>query len=234
MNLEKIKNTFYNYFKVWWIPIVSYFIPFLIFILGQALKSDTIIDVSLILFFVNILGNLISAIVQIFIKKWYYLIPQILISGFLSVFVSIIFTLSPPDYYGANKEIPENIEIYEPIETEPTEKELENFDLILASSFQPGIYNYFTDYKTTENGSFYIKAFELTSKDHLSAERMKNRSKVKVENLEQKLYSGEFTIYEGSWGDKYGAKIELWFEPSNGKEDYKITERNYVVEGWMR
>jgi hypothetical protein len=46
------------------------------------------------------------------------------------------------------------------------------------------------------------------------------------------------TIFElvggiGSWGDKYGARIELWFEPLNGN-NYKITERNYIVEGWMR
>ena len=234
MNLEKIKNTFFKYFKVWWIPIASYSIPFFIFLIGGVLKRNTIVDVSLILFFVNILGNLISAIVQIFIRKWYYLIPQIMISGFLFVFVSIIFIFSPPDYYGANKVIPKNNEIYEPMETEPTEKEFENFDLVLVSDFQPGIYTYFTDYKPTEIGGFYIKAFEITSNDHLSAERMKVRSKVKVENLVSKLYSGEFTIYEGSWGDKYGAKIELWFEPSNGNEDYKITERNYVVEGWMR
>lgn len=234
MNLDKIKNTFFKYFKIWWIPIVSYLIPFIIFLLGEGLKNDDIIDISLIIFFLNILGNLISAIVQIFIKKWYFLIPQILISGFLFVFVSIIFTFSPPDYYGANKVIPENLEIYEPIETKPTESELKDYDLILASSFQPGIYNYYTDFQPTEIGSFYIKAFEVTSNDHLSADRMKIRSKVKVENLEPKLYSGEFSIYEGSWGDKYGARIELWFEPLNGKEDYKIAERNYVVEGWMR
>ena len=234
MNLDRIKNTFFKYFKIWWFPIVSYIIPFIIFLLGEGLQSDDIIDISLIIFFINILGNLISAIVQIFIKKWYFLIPQILISGFLFVFVSIIFTFSPPDYYGANKEIPENLEIYEPIETKPTESELEDYDLILASSFQPGIYNYYTDFQPTEIGSFYIKAFEVTSNDHLSADRMKIRSKVKVENLEPKLYLGEFSIYEGSWGDKYGARIELWFEPLNGKKDYKIAERNYVVEGWMR
>ena len=234
MNLEKIKSTIFKYFKIWWIPIVSYIIPFFIFLLGEGLKNDNIIDISLIIFFINILGTIISAIVQIFIKKWYYLIPQVLISGLLFVFVSTIFTLSPPEYYGANKVIPENLEIYEPIETEPTENELENFDLILASSFQPGIYNYYTDFQPTEIGSFYIKAFEVTSNDHLSAERMKKRSKVKVENLEPKLYLGEFSIYEGSWGDKYGARIELWFEPINGNKDYKITERNYVVEGWMR
>lgn len=207
MNLEKVKHIFYKYFKVWWIPIVSYLIPLMIFLLGKVVKSDSIIDISLVIFFVNIIGNIISAIVQIFIRKWYFLIPQILISGFLFVFVSIIFTFSPPDYYGANKEIPKDIEIYRPMETEPTEQDFGKFDLVLSSSFQPGIYNYYTDFQPTEIRSFYIKAFEVTSNDHLSAERMKIRSKVEVENLEPKLYSGEFTIYEGSWGDKYGARI---------------------------
>lgn len=234
MNLEKFKNTFFKYFKIWWIPIVFYIIPFFIFLLGEGLKSDKIIDISLIAFFVNILGNVISAIVQIFIKKWYYLIPQIVISGLLYTLVSIIFLFSPPDYYGANKEIPKDIEIYEPMESEPTENDFGEFDLILTSSYaQPGIYSYFTNYKPTEKGSFYTKAFEITSNDHLSADRMKNKSEIIVENLEAKLRYGEFTIYEGSWGDKYGARIELWFKPLNGNE-YKITQRNYIVEGWMR
>ena len=234
MNLQGIKNRLFEYFKIWWIPIISYLIPFGIFLLGSALKNDSIIDISLIVFFINILGNLISAIVQIVIKKWYYLIPQILISSFLFFYVTIIFTFSPPDYYGANKKIPKDIEIYEPIETKPTEKELEKFDLILGAYSQPGIYSYFTDYKTNELGYFYIKAFEVTSNDRLSGERMKIRSKVKVEKMKTKLYEGEFTIYEGSWGDKYGARIELWFVPSSGKQDYKITDRNYIIEGWMR
>ncbi|TDY12598.1 hypothetical protein A8975_1364 [Meridianimaribacter flavus] len=234
MSLGKVKNIFFKYFKVWWIPILLYLIPLMAFQLGEVLKSDSIINFSLMLFFLNIIGNIVSAIVQIVIKKWYFLIPQILISGFLFVFVSIIFTFSPPDYYGVNKEIPKDIEIYEPLEKEPTENDFGKFDLVLASSFQPGIYIYFTNYKSTEKGNFYIKAFEVTSNDHLSADRMKIKSKVNVENLESKLYSGEIMIYEGSWGDKYGARIELWFEPLNGSKDYKITERNYIVEGWMR
>jgi len=106
--------------------------------------------------------------------------------------------------------------------------------LILGHSAQPGIYIYYTDYQPKENGYFYIKAFEITSNDRLSADRIKERSKIIVENLEKDEYQGEFTIYEGSWGDKYGSRIELWFQPSNGKDEYKITERNFIVEGWMR
>ena len=141
---------------------------------------------------------------------------------------------SPPDYYGANKKIPENIEINEPVSDKPTKEQYDKYDLILGHSFQPGIYSYYTDYQPKESGYFYIKAFELTSNDRLSGDRMRERSKIKVENLGKEKYEGEFTIYEGSWGDKYGSRIELWFHPLNGKDEYKITERNYIVEGWMR
>lgn len=234
MIFQKIKNTFNQYFKIWWVPILSYLIPFGIFLIGDGFKSDSIIDLSLIIFFINIFGNIISSIVQIVIKKWLYWIPQIGISFFLYYYVSIFFLFSPPDYYGANKTIPNGIEIYKPIDNEPTKAEFEKYDLILSSSTQPGIYNYYTDKKLTELGNFYIKAFEITSNDKLSEDRIKIRSKVKVETLEPKIYSGEFTIYEGSWGDKYGARIELWFKPLNRNNDYKIAERNYIIEGWMR
>ncbi|WP_281336815.1 hypothetical protein [Flavobacterium eburneipallidum] len=234
MTLQKLKNIISQYFRIWWIPILSYLIPFGIFLIGNAFKSDDIIDFSLLMFFLNILGNIISSIIQIVIRKWYFSIPQIGISIFLFYCVSIYFTFSPPDYYGANKIIPENIEIAVPINNKPTKKELDKYDFILSSSFQPGIYNYYTAKKPKELGNFYIKAFEINSNDKLSEERIKISSKIKVENIESKIYSGEFTIYEGSWGDKYAARIELWFEPSNKNKDYKIAERNFIIEGWMR
>ncbi|UOK42224.1 MULTISPECIES: hypothetical protein [Flavobacterium] len=226
-------NVIKKYFTAWWIPIISYLLPLLIYVLGTILKSDDVIDFSLIVFYINILGNLISSIVQIVIKKWYFSVLQILISGFLFFYVSLIFTFSPPDYYGVNKTIPKNIKIESPIGREINENDLLTNDLKIASISQPGIYNFYTNYQPKEKGTLYIKAYEITSNDRLSEERMTEQSKVSVENQTEKLYSGEFTIYEGSWDDKYGARIELWFKPKNGNE-YKITEKNYIVEGWMR
>ena len=187
MILQKLKFRINQYFRIWWIPILYYLIPFTIFVIGNTLKSDDIIDLSLLLFFLNILGNLISSIIQIVIRKWYFIIPQIGISIFLFYCVSIYFTFSPPDYYGANKTVPKNIEIAIPIEKEPTKTELEKYDLILSSSFQPRIYYYYTTKKPTELGNFYIKAFEINSNDKLSEERIKISSKIKVENIESKI-----------------------------------------------
>ena len=222
-----------NYFKVWWIPLVAYVFPILIYQTGNVLKSDNLIDLALLLFFVNILGCLTSSIVQLFIKKWYFIFPQLIVSGFLFFYISILFTFSPPDYYGANKTIPKNIKFEKPIEREITKNILKKNDFILAEHSQPGIYNYCTNYKPQETGTFLIKVYEITSNDRLSKTRITERSKIIVEDLTRDIHCGEFTIYEGSWGDKYGAKIELWFEPKNGKA-FKIMKKNYIVEGWMR
>lgn len=222
-----------NYFKIWWIPILSYSIFFIFFFLGSILKRDWIIDFSLILFYINFLGVIISGIIQIVNKKWYLIIPQVGVSILLYTFLSIVFLFSPPDYYGAHKVIPKWIEINKLIEGIPTKEEFKKYDLIISSSFQPGIYNYFTDFETSNRGYFYIKAFELSSGDRLSKDRIHLRSRVKKDSIQNSYYTGEFTIYEGSWGDKYGARIELWFE-SDKLDNFKITERNYIIEGWER
>jgi hypothetical protein len=222
-----------KYFIIWWIPIIAYIIPYVIYILGTLLKNEDIIDIALVFFFLNILGNIVSGIVQIYIKKWFLIIPQFFISSFLFFSVSVYFTFSPPDYYGANKIIPKNIKFDKPLNRELKASDLQKNDFELAEISQPGIYNYYTNYQPKELGKFFIKAYEITSNERLSEERITHRSKIIIDSLNRDFHSGEFTIYEGSWGDKYGAKIELWYEPNTGKS-YKVAVKNYIVEGWMR
>jgi hypothetical protein len=228
--LQNIKK----YFIIWWIPIAANLVAIAIFVLGSIFERDWIIDISLMVFYLNIIGTIISSIVQIINRKWFLIFPQLGITAFLFYYVVIIFTYSPPDYYGANKVIPENINFSIPLDSLPSNKDFEMSDLILSNYSQPGIYKYYTDYRPKEEGHFYIKAFETTSNDRLSEDRMKERSKIEVDKLETQRYEGEFTIYEGNWGDKYGSRIELWFQPLNGHQEYKITERNYIIEGWQR
>lgn len=222
-----------KYFLIWWIPIISYLIPYVIFQLGLLLKKDDVVDFSLILFYINILGNIASSIVQIVIKKWYLLFSQIIISAFLFFSVSVYFAFSPPDFYGANKIIPKNVKFEIPAEKELTEKDLKQNDFSLASLSQPGIYNFYTNHQPKEAGYFYIKAFEISSNDRLSEENINERSKITVDKPAGRAYKGEFTIYEGSWGDKYVVRIELWYHP-NSSYEYKVKQKNYIIEGWMR
>lgn len=171
-----------KYFTIWWIPIVFYTLAVGIFFLGMLFERDWIIDFSLMVLFANIIGTIISSVVQVVIRKWYFIFPQIGFTIVLFYYTSIIFTLSPPDYYGANKEIPNDIEIDEPINVSPTKEQFDKYDLILRNSFQPGIYSYYTDCQPQENGYFYIKSFEITSNDRLSADRMKKKSKIQIDN----------------------------------------------------
>ena len=201
--------------------------------MGTVFKRDWIIDLALIVLYLSIILTIISSIVQLVNRKWYFIFPQLGVAAFLFYYTTIIFTYSPPDYYGANKEIPKNIDFLEPLDSAPTTRDFEINDLILTNGGQPGIYKYYTDYKTKETGYFYIKAFEITSNYRLSDERMKEMSKIRIDNLKSQQVDGEFIIYEGDWGDKYGSRIELWFQPSKGRE-FKVEERNYIIEGWQR
>jgi hypothetical protein len=232
--MKQILLNIKKYFTTWWIPIIANFIAIGIFILGNVFKRDWIIDLSLAVFFLNIIGTIISSVVNIINHKWYYIIPQLGLATFLFYYTALIFTNSPPDYYGANKTLPKDIEFSVPLDTLPSDQEFELYNLILTYYLQPGIYKYYTDYIPKETGYFYVKAFEIISNDRLSGTRMKESSKVEVNNLEIKRHEGEFTIYEGDWGDKYGSRIELWYQPSNGNQEYKICQRNYIVEGWQR
>ena len=222
-----------KYFTIWWIPVATNFLAVGIYILGTLFKRDWIIDLFLIVFLSNIILTIVSSIVQVFIRKWYFIFPQLGLSAFLFYYVVIIFTYSPPDYYGVHKEIPENINFSNPLDSLPVNAEFKKHDFVLINDFQPGLYLYQTDHRPTESGYFYVRAYEINSNDRLSGERMSRRSKVIVDNLKPRIWEGEFTIYEGNWGDKYGSRIELWYQPSNGQE-YEVEERNFIIEGWQR
>jgi len=222
-----------SYFLVWWKPIIAFIVPVFIFFIGVLLQQDWIIDTSLIFFFLNLIGTAISGIVQIATRNGLYIFLQYGVAIFLFYYTSIIFTYSPPDFYGVHKTIPNDIVISEPFDTIPSINDFTGYQLILANYFQPGIYLYYTNYQPCESGYFFIKAFEVNSNDALSENRISQKSRIPVEIKRDSMYSGEFTIYEGSWGDEYGARIELWYKPTN-KNEFFITSRNYIVEGWMR
>ncbi|MEM1408019.1 MAG: hypothetical protein AAGG59_14660 [Bacteroidota bacterium] len=222
------------YLGKWWIPISSYFLVIIIFWLGTIFRRDWIIDLSLAVLYLNMLGNVMSSIVQIMSKRWYLAIPQLGISVFLFCFTGFIFMFSPPDYYGASKTIPKDMVIDEPLDEVPNHYQFKEHDLILADSIQPGIYLYFTNYNPERNGFFYIKAFEITTNDRLSKDRINRISRIEVNIKDKSNFNGKFTVYEGSWGDKYGARIELWFKPVGNQKEYLVAQRNYIIEGWMR
>ncbi|MBA6297918.1 hypothetical protein H4J55_00405 [Colwellia sp. MB3u-22] len=143
--------------------------------------------------------------------------------------------------------IPNDIEISKPISLEYDRNNHEyiwephinnsinqtNFDLV--NSHQPGIYEFALWYKSNVNGYLYIKAYEITKGTRLSVSRLKERSLLEVESSSKlTFYHNDFSIYEGDWGYPYAAKIEVWFCEDPSTEGFKVMEKNYIIEGWMR
>ena len=114
----------------------------------------------------------------------------------------------------------------------------EKSDLILRDSIQGGIYEAILWCNPGERGTVYLKAFEITKGTPLSAARLKNStnnvSGWSDDPLEQFCTGMYFTIYEGEWGQYYGARFEVWFKPDNGGAERKLFEKNYKIQGWQR
>lgn len=111
-------------------------------------------------------------------------------------------------------------------------------DLILRNSIQGGIYEGILWCNPGERGTVYLKAFEITKGTPLSVLRLKNTTNCisgwSNDPREQFCSGMYFTIYEGEWGQYYGARFEVWFRPHKGGAERKLFEKNYRIQGWQR
>lgn len=102
---------------------------------------------------------------------------------------------------------------------------------------QGGIYNYSFYYPELNDGTIYLKCFEVSKNETLSSKRLKEASSVKFANHNEfgKIVDmQQFIIYEGDWGDYYAVRVEVWYHDSGKKEDRMLMSKIYRMEGWMR
>jgi len=235
--------------KYWWLPTL---ISLFSLIFGLAYSKFTIYAIFLPLIVVCLL--FICGLIQLIYKKW---IPGLLnlvvsvavltsaiSSGFLFFFA---MALDSGDHFTDDLVIPQELEFDFPIDLADDEgfelarpdfiEERDHLDFQLYNSFQPGLFEYDVWIETDVPGEVYFKAYEVSKEIPLSEGRLKDRSTIIIEATHDSIRKfsskGHFTIYEGDWGDPYGARFELWFMPEGG-EEYKLLEKNYIIEGWMR
>lgn len=122
--------------------------------------------------------------------------------------------------------------------TPPTiDKENEQTWLQIWNSFQGGIYKYSFYYPELLSGTIYLRCFEVSKNEELSAKRLKEATSVDFHrhNKFGKIVDmQEFTIYEGDWGDYYAVRVEVWYHDPGKKEDRMLMSKIYRMEGWMR
>ena len=109
--------------------------------------------------------------------------------------------------------------------------------LQIWNGIQGGIYKYDFYYGPLPAGEIYLRCYEVTENIRLSADRIRESSKVTIDttsSFSKVVDQLEFTIYEGDWGDYYAARIEVWHKNAKTGRETKLMEKVYRVEGWMR
>ncbi len=306
--ITSYKHKLQKIFAYKWLLQIAYGIALTIYLLAITLRYDVLIRIFTFFVagvtFVLLPIWLVMQVVNKHIGKncdesWYWIIAkivaQLLFSGAFCIYFMLIFSINPPDFYGAHKSIPKDISIKNPVgyykqgygfSAEEIEKIVDGqggFDVnkqdingldvhelkktlaekgfVVLKGFQGGIYYYLTDYQPNnlqmgnvqDTGYIYLKVYEINSNDRLSKASIDYDSRIEIKQSEDvsnsnssidtdntnKLRFARFTIHEGSWGDYYGVRIEMWYQPTDNqgqktKAEYKISEDNYIVEGWMR
>ncbi|WP_124531905.1 hypothetical protein [Chryseobacterium sp. KBW03] len=172
-------------------------------------------------------------------------ILQILSTVILAVltygYFSFALMFYPYDFFAEGLKIPDNIKFEKPLKLNDAKDKINTNqqDFILYDYFQSGIYKYDLFLNKIEKGKVYLKIFEITKNQKLSERSIKEESQIEVENKTDELkkfeLKDEFTIFEGDWGQFYGARIEVWFKPDDiNKPERKLMIKNYIVQGWMR
>ena len=247
--LRKVKDVLRKFlFEKWWFTIgLIWFSSALLSQLFLNTNSD-FLYVANGLYGIS-LGLLIVAIVWQLIKgKWYFALIQFF-TGAGSVFaVTILFlaiSILFPDPLTEELSIPEKIKYSEIIELPfPNKRETHvvvKFDsvypvFVLYQSFQPGVFQYDINFNPKSDGLVYLKIFEITNNTTLSTSSIKENTLIPVSVNNGYARFGletDFKVYEGGFDKPYGFRFEVWFIPNNGLKEYKITESNYIIEGWM-
>lgn len=139
-------------------------------------------------------------------------------------------------------EIPEKYNFEKPIEF-LTNKQIDSLESISLSDEKILVigngyngYDFYMWHKATEKGKLYVKAFELTQNIELSKTELRNGTENEIIELGENhnLYKGNSLIYEGTFANYYPVRFELWFKSESSETEKKLTEQNYLIDGWDR
>ncbi|WP_426478825.1 hypothetical protein ACP3T3_05035 [Chryseobacterium sp. CBSDS_008] len=167
---------------------------------------------------------------------------------FLSIVVFFIiggfFAFCPPKspYKPYNNDIknPKNAKFSMPLKLFSDEKELVEVtqpDILIYDYLQPGSYKYDVFLNKIEKGKVYLKVYDFNTNRILSEKEIKDQSMREVFNPNDELKefsSGDkdFTVKEGDWGNYYGSKVEVWFQPEDSSQpERKLMIKNYIIQG---
>lgn len=205
----------------------------------------------------------ITTLIVALIKKQYKNAFLIALMGVLLIAYAIAATFfgglgnGALDNFGKRHPIPEGMEYYTTkITPEYGNTAAQTYldslvverGIMVVDYGQPGEYRYMANVPAIpEKGKIYLKLYEATTNLPLSEHDVKTSTTLLVEPSDtSRIYkmtdkepnrwnaTDEFTIHEGSWGDYYAARVELWYQPESGGEEQLLHSVIYQIEGWSR
>lgn len=225
--------------------------------------EDFIFGVYIFILFALVLLILATLVIAIVKKRYFTAIGVVVMGVFIflySAWTMVIVGLGEGhgDNFGKRHPIPEGMEYY----TTKITPEYGNTSaqayldslvvergIVVVDYGQPGQYRYMANVPAIpERGKIYLKLYEATTNLPLS-EYIKYNTTIEVEASDTAIiyamksdgkHSVEtkntqyFTVQEGSWGDYYAARVELWYQPESGGEEQLLHSVIYQIEGWSR
>lgn len=225
--------------------------------------EDFIFGVYIFILFALVLLILATLVIAIVKKRYFTAIGVVVMGVFIflySAWTMVIVGLGEGhgDNFGKRHPIPEGMEYY----TTKITPEYGNTSaqayldslvvergIVVVDYGQPGQYRYMANVPAIpERGKIYLKLYEATTNLPLS-EYIKYNTTIEVEASDTAIiyamksdgkHSMEtkntqyFTVQEGSWGDYYAARVELWYQPESSGEEQLLHSVIYQIEGWSR
>lgn len=188
----------------------------------------------------------LTALVISVVRRRFLVALCIFLGGIVNIYAFIMLafmlwmTLGENDDFGKRHPIPAGMVCQEPNESFCVD-DVDSTDtsswLRIQKDSQGGIYDYLYFSKSLPDGYIYLKCYEATENILLSEDRMMMRTKVNVRQHDRFGPVGGycvFTIYEGSWGDYYPVRVEVWHHGEKTGKDQMLTSKIYKMEGWQK
>ena len=108
-----------------------------------------------------------------------------------------------------------------------------NEKIVVTGSGYNG-YQFYYSHKKDEEGEIFIRGFESEREIELMKELLPERTRKAIKNAngEWNFYHSETPIHEGTFEKFYPVRFELWFKSKNGGKKYKLTDVEYLIDGW--
>lgn len=257
--MEALKKVFGFLFDKWWIYTALYGIGawLVIFLTIVSIALPQVGTARLYIIVPLLVIVALSLVWQLANRRWAVSAIHAGMVAFSGIYlfaftanVSDLQKINPPTNYTPmptvhepTLEIPEDIELHEPVLTDNGTVDSSIYaevrtkpDLTIYQDFEPGLYKYDYFAGKTEAGTLYLKAYEVTQNNPLSADDMERQTKAYAYNWSKKIVpitsGSSFTIHEGNNGEAYAARFEVWLKPHNGGEERMLMEKIYRIRGW--